>query len=187
MAERITRMHLGGNRQGSTLRRTLAAILTAARRGDAITETALTAWMNAHLTVVAHTVTDPDTLGRLETDVLHRLDPPLNLNDMPASPVRQRLRQLRSLQTGDVTTPEADPDIGKRFASAMRDIYDRARAEAGYTATYFVRMLSDLGPLDTARRLLHSSTVSDGFTALWQRGRLDLTVEQLVRPQGPQR
>ena len=41
-------------------------------------------------------------------------------------------------------------------------------------------MLSDYGGLGTAHRLLASSEVSSGFTALYERGRLDLTVEALV-------
>jgi hypothetical protein len=39
---------------------------------------------------------DADTLGRLERAVLTMLDPPLNLQGMPSTPVRHRLRQLRS-------------------------------------------------------------------------------------------
>ena len=38
---------------------------------------------------------DADTLGRLESDVLRLLDPPLNLQGMPATPVRRRLTELR--------------------------------------------------------------------------------------------
>jgi hypothetical protein len=34
--------------------------------------------------------------------------------------------------------------------------------------------------LETARILLHSMNVSEGYTALWERGRLDLTVEALI-------
>jgi len=34
--------------------------------------------------------------------------------------------------------------------------------------------------METARRLLNASTVSQGFSALWEKGRLDLTVEALV-------
>jgi hypothetical protein len=41
-------------------------------------------------------------------------------------------------------------------------------------------MLSSYGGLGTAHRLLASSEVSTGFTALFERGRLDLTVEALV-------
>jgi len=63
---------------------------------------------------------------------------------------------------------------------AMRDVYTRARDESGYNATVFLRMLSEHGGLGTARRLLSSSSVSAGFAALWERGRVDLTVENVV-------
>lgn len=66
------------------------------------------------------------------------------------------------------------------FAHEMRGIYDRGRREVNYTASYFLSMLADLGPLSTARKLLNAPAVSDGFAALWERGRLDLTVEALV-------
>lgn len=70
--------------------------------------------------------------------------------------------------------------VEKEFAAAMRDIYLRAKAEAGYNATYFLQMLSTDGPIQTARQLITSTQPSDGFTALWERGRLDLTVEAHV-------
>jgi hypothetical protein len=41
-------------------------------------------------------------------------------------------------------------------------------------------MLSDYGGLGTAQRLLASTQTSTGFTALYEHGRLDLTVEALV-------
>lgn len=67
---------------------------------------------------------------------------------------------------------------------AMVSIYERARSEAGYTPSYFLGMLAELGALGTARKLLHAPAVSDGFANLWERGRLDLTVEALVvRPE----
>lgn len=68
----------------------------------------------------------------------------------------------------------------RRFEMAMRDVYTRARDESGYNATVFLRMLSEHGGLGTARRLLSSSSVSAGFAALWERGRVDLTVENVV-------
>ena len=66
------------------------------------------------------------------------------------------------------------------FARSMRDIYLRAKSEAGYNATYFLQMLSTLGPIETARRLVTTDHPSDGFTTLWERDRLDLTVEAHV-------
>jgi uncharacterized protein (DUF433 family) len=41
-------------------------------------------------------------------------------------------------------------------------------------------MVGERGGLETARVLLHSKDVSEGYTALWERGRLDLTVERLI-------
>jgi hypothetical protein len=79
-----------------------------------------------------------------------------------------------------VSVPQPDDDLKREFAAAMRDIYLRAKSEAGYNATYFLQMLSDLGPLETARRLVTSTQPSQGFTALWERHRLDLTVEARI-------
>jgi hypothetical protein len=77
-----------------------------------------------------------------------------------------------------MTDPQDD------FAKAMREVYLRAKSEAGYNATAFLRMLSEHGPIETARRLITSSQPSEGFTRLWERHRLDLTVEaQVIRPE----
>ena len=62
----------------------------------------------------------------------------------------------------------------------MVELYKRAKVEAGYTAGYFLGIVSDKGGLETARQLLHTADPSDGYVALWERGRLDLTVEATV-------
>ncbi|MDQ2873590.1 MAG: hypothetical protein M3Y33_01675 [Actinomycetota bacterium] len=72
------------------------------------------------------------------------------------------------------------PEVRAAFELAMKDVYARAKQEANYTAGYFLTMLSNYGGLGTAHRLLASPEVSTGFTALYERGRLDLTVEALV-------
>lgn len=66
-----------------------------------------------------------------------------------------------------------------RFHRAMVRIYEEAQKE-GYTPSYFLRMLSEHGGIETARRLINSDTPSEGFTRLWMMKRLDLTVEELV-------
>ena len=71
-------------------------------------------------------------------------------------------------------------EIEVGFHEAMLNIYRRAKAEAGYNPTRFLGMVSDRGRLETARYLLHAPAVSDGYTALWERGPLDLTVEAMV-------
>lgn len=71
-------------------------------------------------------------------------------------------------------------EIEKSLSREMAKICERSKREAGYNPTYFMRVLAEHGPIDTARRLAGCLTVSDGFTALWERSRLDLTVEALI-------
>ena len=94
---RIVTMHLGGNHEFSTFRRTLGSVLAHAAGREQIDEAALTAWMDEHLRVVAIPFEDADTLGHLESAVLERLNPPLNLQGMPPSLVRARLKELRRI------------------------------------------------------------------------------------------
>ena len=70
--------------------------------------------------------------------------------------------------------------IEQQFDAAMMEIYHRARSEAHYNATRYHQMLMDHGGLGTAQILINANTVSEGYSALWERKRLDLTVEALV-------
>ena len=89
-------MHLGGNHEFSTFRRTLGAILAEATGAAHIDEMRLTQWMKDHMRIVTIPFGDSDALGRLERDVLERLDPPLNLQGMQPTPIRRRLKESRS-------------------------------------------------------------------------------------------
>lgn len=66
------------------------------------------------------------------------------------------------------------------FDQAMFRIYETAKSEAGYTASVFLGMLGRQGGVLTAKQLINGTKPSDGYTALYERGRLDLTVEALV-------
>lgn len=74
----------------------------------------------------------------------------------------------------------ADDALVAEFDQEMLRIYQRAHSEVKYTAARFLHMLHEHGGLETARILLHSANVSEGYTALWERGRLDLTVEAVI-------
>jgi hypothetical protein len=80
---------------------------------------------------------------------------------------------------GDVSM-SVDPDLVGEFHQAMLDIYHDAKRLAGYNATYFYRMVLDHGGYETACRLLHSSQVSSGLAELWQKGHLDISMENVV-------
>lgn len=96
---RIAQMHLGASHGRSTLRRTVGAILAGAQEATAIDEARLSRWLEAHAQVIAVPSPNPDTLGRVEAQVLGVLDPPLNLRGMPTSELRAAVRRLRSAIT----------------------------------------------------------------------------------------
>lgn len=78
---------------------------------------------------------------------------------------------------------ETDVQIIKdQFHQAMIGIYKDAD-KIGYKATLFIHMVNTNGGVETAHQLLAKDT-TDGFTRLWEKKRLDLSVEALVlRPQ----
>ncbi|EXG79598.1 GmrSD restriction endonuclease domain-containing protein [Cryptosporangium arvum] len=92
----------------------------------------------------------------------------------PEAPVSPAVGRVPVAAAATATDPEQE------LHQAMAAIYQKARDETGYNATYLLSMLAEDGAVETARRLLASATVSTGFTALWNKGRLDLTVEALV-------
>jgi len=71
-------------------------------------------------------------------------------------------------------------DLEDRFNVAMMNIYTQAKTEAKYNATTYHQMLTDIGGLQTAHDLINSKEISDGFTALWERKCLDLTMEAMI-------
>src|SRR5687767_6474081 len=62
----------------------------------------------------------------------------------------------------------------------MLGIFHAARDETGYVATRFLQMVTQHGGVEAAHQLLDSEAPVEGFTTLWEKGRLDLSVEALV-------
>lgn len=82
----------------------------------------------------------------------------------------------------DTTAPATPPPAAAseaEFHHAMIDVYQNAK-KAGYNANYFIQSVSERGGLATARDLVNSTTPSQGFTALWDLKRLDLSLEAVV-------
>lgn len=70
--------------------------------------------------------------------------------------------------------------IERDFHRAMLGIYQSALVECGYRATRFLQMVNERGGVQAAKDLLRAGGYSEGLTALWERGRLDLSMEALV-------
>jgi hypothetical protein len=79
-----------------------------------------------------------------------------------------------------VASAKAIPRHKAEFGNEMHGIHRRALTEVGYKATRFIHMLHEHGDLQTAKILIRAATVSEGYTALWERRHLDLTVEALI-------
>jgi hypothetical protein len=79
-------------------------------------------------------------------------------------------------------TPEMKPEenLHKEFTAAMIEIYRRVVKETGYKPTYFLQMVVETSGHEAAMHLIHAGQPSDGYTELFSRKRLDLTVEALV-------
>ena len=74
--------------------------------------------------------------------------------------------------------------LEKRFEQDMIDIYTTAKKECGYNASRFLQMLGAKGGLAAAKQLISKPGGTDGFTTLWEHGRLDLSVEaHILKPE----
>lgn len=80
----------------------------------------------------------------------------------------------------DESSRTPDPkSLEHKFDQAMINIYLEAKS-IGYTPSIFHRMLTEHGGLQTAKQLINAPNISDGYTKLWERKRLDLSVEAVV-------
>ena len=70
--------------------------------------------------------------------------------------------------------------LEKQFEQEMVDIYMTAKKECGYNASRFFQLISAKGGLSAAKQLISKAGGTDGFTTLWEHGRLDLSVEAHV-------
>ncbi|MFE0362313.1 hypothetical protein [Streptomyces griseoaurantiacus] len=68
----------------------------------------------------------------------------------------------------------------RQFHRAMVLGVERLKREISYNATRFMEMVGELGGVEAARQLLRGRDASDGFTALWEHGRLEMSVEAFV-------
>jgi hypothetical protein len=60
-----------------------------------VPEAEISQWMNEHLRVATWPTDDPVALLSVERSVLSTLDPPLNLDEVPPTPLRFELTRLR--------------------------------------------------------------------------------------------
>ena len=74
-------------------------------------------------------------------------------------------------------------NIEREFHAAMLDIYRVAKRELSYNAARFLQLVEARGGVQAAKQLLTGSP-SEGFATLWEKGRLDLSMEaHILKPE----
>ncbi len=75
-------------------------------------------------------------------------------------------------------------DLEKKFTEDMVSIYMTAKKECGYNPTRFLQLVGNKGGLAAAKQLILKPGGTEGFTTLWEHGRLDLSVEaHVIKPE----
>lgn len=97
----------------------------------------------------------------------------------PEPPTEDELAALAEFVPEEAAVPDTDR-LAQEFHQAMLNVYRRAKTEANYTAGYFIRSVQEQGGLATAKALMHAANTSEGFTALYLKQRLDLTIEAVI-------
>jgi hypothetical protein len=77
-------------------------------------------------------------------------------------------------------TRPPDTAVEHSLLQEFTDGVETLKRQIGYNPTYFIGMVAEHGPADASRRLIRSKDASDGFTRLWEAGRLDMTVEAIA-------
>lgn len=95
------------------------------------------------------------------------------------STVFSKIKQYDQDDNKSSNNPDIE-ELKKSFFNDMRDIYAKSDRECDYRPTRFLQMLSIKGGLETAKSLINNPGGTEGFTRLWELGRLDLSVEALV-------
>jgi hypothetical protein len=169
------RQHLTGDREASILHEKVGRQLDRELRRTA-TKDEIRAWLERCSFAVVYT----DDINATKAELMAELDPELNEVVPSAEDIGGRSAPNQPFSDAVPAQPADHQSVVAEFNAAMNEVYRRAKVEAGYNATVFLSMLAQRGPLETARFLIHTSKPSDGFTALWERHRLDLTVEAHV-------
>ncbi|MBC7630606.1 DUF6884 domain-containing protein [Aeromicrobium sp.] len=95
LRDHVERIQLHGRARASTFRMTLATVLREYLRMSSLEDPRLTSWMTEHLSIAVWPSLESGELRNLEQQVVSELDPPLNVDHLPANEYRARLNQMR--------------------------------------------------------------------------------------------
>lgn len=94
--------------------------------------------------------------------------------------MRKEKRNIRIKEKEYLGEGLAMTDLERQFTKDMMNIYTTAKRECGYQATRFLQLVGEKGGVNAAKQLIHKQSGTEGFAALWEHRRLDLSVEAHV-------
>lgn len=83
------------------------------------------------------------------------------------------------IQSDHIET-EITNEAERKFHTEMIGIYETAKRECGYNAARFIQLVAEKGGVAAAKQLICKDGGTEGFTTLWEHGRLDLSAEAHV-------
>lgn len=75
----------------------------------------------------------------------------------------------------------AESNLEKDFRASVMDDIKILKEKYGYNPKFFLDMIIDHDIVDTAKRLIHSSEPSDGYTQLWHLKALQYSIENQIQ------
>lgn len=83
-------------------------------------------------------------------------------------------------ELNDVIYMSIGDDAVRSFHRTVVDAYNTARKECGYNASVFIQLIHEHGAFKVAKDFLVKNKATTGFEKLWEKQRLDLTIEASV-------
>ncbi|QCT01390.1 hypothetical protein E6C60_0668 [Paenibacillus algicola] len=83
-------------------------------------------------------------------------------------------------ELNDVIYTSIGDDAIRSFQKTVVDAYNTARKECGYNASVFIQLIHEHGAVKVAKDFLVKNRATTGFEKLWEKQRLDLTIEASV-------
>jgi hypothetical protein len=71
-------------------------------------------------------------------------------------------------------------ELELQFHEAMIDLYEQSKSELHYNAIRFLQVVNEHGGVKAAKILLADKNYTEGLIKMWEKGRLDLTMEAMI-------
>ena len=87
---------------------------------------------------------------------------------------------IRLSETNSTVDLDEKSLLEKKFRNKIMNSYKMAQKDLNYNPKLYIQMIEDKGAVEAAKALINNPKVSLGFEKLWEKKRLDLSLEAAV-------